>query len=184
MKVLLYAFFWVISRRRGITQKKTYNIQNTAKVWNQELHFYILTLWSLIVFGCTILTKVYIRVKASACQNVICWKFAEKFTFVQTLFFLPNWLLYHIFILLLLRKKCFKKFRPSWDMTLSRGISGFRLSEEKLGNIYPTTLWPTPKARNFRSHPCESLKTCKYFKVSMYGNWNIQCYAILFNVEQ
>jgi hypothetical protein len=22
-------------RRRGITQKKTYNIQNTAKVWNQ-----------------------------------------------------------------------------------------------------------------------------------------------------
>jgi hypothetical protein len=23
-------------RRRGITQKKTYNIQNTAKVWNQE----------------------------------------------------------------------------------------------------------------------------------------------------
>jgi len=22
--------------RRGITQKKTYNIQNTAKVWNQE----------------------------------------------------------------------------------------------------------------------------------------------------
>jgi len=23
--------------RRGITQKKTYNIQNTAKVWNQEI---------------------------------------------------------------------------------------------------------------------------------------------------
>jgi len=23
-------------RRRGITQKKTYNIQNTAKIWNQE----------------------------------------------------------------------------------------------------------------------------------------------------
>jgi len=23
-------------RRRGITQKKTYNIKNTAKVWNQE----------------------------------------------------------------------------------------------------------------------------------------------------
>jgi hypothetical protein len=23
-------------RRRGITQKKIYNIQNTAKVWNQE----------------------------------------------------------------------------------------------------------------------------------------------------
>jgi len=49
---LLYAFFWVItclwrwdsvlkhwhlnSRRRVITQKKAYNIQNTAKAWNQE----------------------------------------------------------------------------------------------------------------------------------------------------
>ena len=32
-------------RRRGITQKKTYNIQNTAKVWNQEWlpHFYSMT---------------------------------------------------------------------------------------------------------------------------------------------
>jgi hypothetical protein len=29
---MLYVFFWVIPRRRGITQKKTYNIQNTAKV--------------------------------------------------------------------------------------------------------------------------------------------------------
>ena len=27
-------------RRRGITQKKAYNIQNTAKVWNQEIHNY------------------------------------------------------------------------------------------------------------------------------------------------
>ena len=26
-------------RRRGITQKKAYNIQNTAKVWNQEFIF-------------------------------------------------------------------------------------------------------------------------------------------------
>jgi len=25
-------------RRRGITQKKAYNIQNTAKVWSQEMH--------------------------------------------------------------------------------------------------------------------------------------------------
>ena len=25
-------------RRRGITQKKTYDIQNTAKGWNQEYH--------------------------------------------------------------------------------------------------------------------------------------------------
>jgi len=25
-------------RRRGITQKKTYNIQNTAEVWNQEVN--------------------------------------------------------------------------------------------------------------------------------------------------
>ena len=30
IRELLYAFFWVI------TQKKSYNIQNTAKVWNQE----------------------------------------------------------------------------------------------------------------------------------------------------
>jgi len=36
---MLYAFFWVIPRdlnlkfrRRGITQKKAYNIQDTAKV--------------------------------------------------------------------------------------------------------------------------------------------------------
>jgi len=44
---LLYSFFWVNSlvsefyvlyikfRRRGITQKKAYNFQNTVKVWNQ-----------------------------------------------------------------------------------------------------------------------------------------------------
>jgi hypothetical protein len=32
-------------RRRGITQKKTYNIQNMAKVWNQEyllIHFFFI----------------------------------------------------------------------------------------------------------------------------------------------
>jgi len=38
---VLCVFFWVIPRRlnlrrRGITQKKTHYIQNTAKVWNQE----------------------------------------------------------------------------------------------------------------------------------------------------
>jgi len=39
-------------RRRGITQKKTYNIQNTAKVWNQEcsvvvwVHYLI---WQLLL---------------------------------------------------------------------------------------------------------------------------------------
>ena len=120
-------------------------------------------------------------IKASACQNVICWKYEEKFTFLQTLFVFPNWLLYLMFILLLLRKKCFKKFRLSWDMTLRRGISGFPLSEGKLGNIYPKTQWPTPKDRNLRSHPCESLKICKYFNFSTYGNGNIQRYAILFN---
>ena len=26
-------------RSRGITQRKTYNIQNTAKVWNQEYYY-------------------------------------------------------------------------------------------------------------------------------------------------
>ena len=34
-----------IFRRRGITQKKAYNIQNTANVWNQE-HFNIILLSS------------------------------------------------------------------------------------------------------------------------------------------
>jgi hypothetical protein len=33
-------------RRRGITQKKTYNIQNTAKVWNQK---YLVVLLGLLV---------------------------------------------------------------------------------------------------------------------------------------
>jgi hypothetical protein len=32
------------SRRRDITQKKAYNIQNTAKVWNQEPYFYLMTI--------------------------------------------------------------------------------------------------------------------------------------------
>ena len=32
-------------RRRGITQKKTYNIQNTAKVWNQE--YFSTCLWEV-----------------------------------------------------------------------------------------------------------------------------------------
>ena len=32
---ILYAFFWVI------TQKKAYNIQNTAKAWNQEYAYFI-----------------------------------------------------------------------------------------------------------------------------------------------
>jgi len=31
-------------RRRGITQKKTYNIQNTAKVWNQECMYLFFSL--------------------------------------------------------------------------------------------------------------------------------------------
>ena len=33
--LIFYAFFWVIPRR-GITQKKAYNIQYTANVWNQD----------------------------------------------------------------------------------------------------------------------------------------------------
>jgi len=32
-------------RRREITQKKTYNIQNTAKVWNQEYVYNLLDYW-------------------------------------------------------------------------------------------------------------------------------------------
>ena len=34
-------------RRRGITQKKAYNIQDTAKVWNQELPCYLLRLYGV-----------------------------------------------------------------------------------------------------------------------------------------
>ena len=30
-------------RRRGITKKKAHNIQNTAKVWNQENYFLLQT---------------------------------------------------------------------------------------------------------------------------------------------
>jgi hypothetical protein len=35
-------------RRRGITQKKAYNIQNTAKVWNQEDLLELLTQFCLL----------------------------------------------------------------------------------------------------------------------------------------
>ena len=38
-------------RSRGITQKKTYNIQNTAKVWNQDIPFVLLQRTSLCVDG-------------------------------------------------------------------------------------------------------------------------------------
>ena len=33
-------------RRRGITQKKTYNVQNKAKVWNQETSASLHILWN------------------------------------------------------------------------------------------------------------------------------------------
>ena len=40
-------------RRRGITHKKAYNIQNTAKVWNQEL-------FSLLNFPGPLMIKIYL----------------------------------------------------------------------------------------------------------------------------
>jgi len=36
MKQSVQKLRYIKFRRQGITQKKTYNIQNTAKVWNQE----------------------------------------------------------------------------------------------------------------------------------------------------
>jgi len=59
-------------RHRGITQKKAYNIQDMAKVWNQEnidicvfldrykiiLHFLVKTLWSLYGFKDLFLCKL------------------------------------------------------------------------------------------------------------------------------
>jgi len=39
-------------RHRGITQKKTYNIQNTAKVWNKK---YVIYAWHLV--WCTLIIK-------------------------------------------------------------------------------------------------------------------------------
>jgi hypothetical protein len=43
---MLYCFFWVIPR--GITKKKQYNIQNTGKVWNQE----IITIFQTLAVFC------------------------------------------------------------------------------------------------------------------------------------
>jgi len=45
-------------RRRGITQKQAHNIQNTAKVWNQETVWFLLTMLNLrklcfVKFLCT-----------------------------------------------------------------------------------------------------------------------------------
>ena len=45
-------------RCQGITQKKAYNIQNTAKVWNQEINMFtkwnLCSLWSNVVLGTTL----------------------------------------------------------------------------------------------------------------------------------
>jgi len=66
-------------RRRGITQKKPYNIQNTAKVWNQEyqksnlkhslrfgkLYFHINIYWTFRRSSATL--RIYIQL----CENII-----------------------------------------------------------------------------------------------------------------
>jgi hypothetical protein len=41
---MLYVFFWVIPRRRGITQKKTYNISEPFIAPTNAQHIYIKTL--------------------------------------------------------------------------------------------------------------------------------------------
>ena len=49
-------------RRRGITQKKTYNTQNKAKVWNQESLKYVPQAWqacSLDGRSCTMFARNY-----------------------------------------------------------------------------------------------------------------------------
>jgi len=60
---MLYVFFWVIPwhlkfRRWGIIQKKAYNIQNMAKVWNQEFFFIINS--CILYHSCTVIIKVTI----------------------------------------------------------------------------------------------------------------------------
>jgi len=44
-------------RRRGITQKKTYNIQNRAKVWNQE-YLYAVHLFKSLTSSSISMTSV------------------------------------------------------------------------------------------------------------------------------
>ena len=59
-------------RRRGITQKKTYNIQNTAKVWNQELFLFI-----FIINSPTRKSQIYIRT-ARLPQNLASAKYETR----------------------------------------------------------------------------------------------------------
>jgi len=49
-------------RRRGITQKKTYNIQKTAKVWNQEYSVlnYLICSMSIYLLGGWLTTCRYV----------------------------------------------------------------------------------------------------------------------------
>ena len=42
--IILYAFFWVIPRHL-----KAYNIQKTAKVWNQDYYYTVVLLYTLII---------------------------------------------------------------------------------------------------------------------------------------
>jgi hypothetical protein len=56
-------------RRWGITQKKTYNIQNTAKVWNQEYDVTYFNIIFCISLGlCTVRKWVKIKVKCTLVQ--------------------------------------------------------------------------------------------------------------------
>ena len=62
-------------RRRGITQKKAYNIQEMAKVWNQELfHLILLFLITLIL----LLVSVYMCVCACVQQSKFYFLFEKE----------------------------------------------------------------------------------------------------------
>ena len=52
-------------RRRGITQNKTYNIQNTAKVWNQEY----LVLYTTYQLAAPLYTYISTIINLSLCCN-------------------------------------------------------------------------------------------------------------------
>jgi len=54
-------------RLRGITQKKTYNIQNTAKVWNQEAYILIAK------FGDCIDVRWLLRILSSEMRRRVTW---------------------------------------------------------------------------------------------------------------
>ena len=66
-------------RRRGITQKKAYNIQNTAKVWDQECTS-SLSLWRVRVTGITMETQQRFSLLRFWTQICCCYKYKKHLT--------------------------------------------------------------------------------------------------------